>query len=582
MGHRGGTASVWAEREIAIGALVDDADGAVLPRDGSVVAAEARVDNRPELSAELGAAPAAGDAALLHGALQRWGDAAPAHLVGDYAFAAWDTARQRLLLARDHAGVRQLYYHLDTARLAFATELKALFELGDVPRRLDEIRLADYLLDSWIDWESTLYRDVRSLPPACLLAADRRAVTAPRRYWQLDPGTPELGGTMTDHAQRFREVFTRAVADRLGPPSATASTLSGGLDSTSVTVTARRLLPRGELLRTVSGTFDEVRSADESAFLQEVAFGPGMAPRFFNPEATGFLADFEGSTWDGDEPFWPPSPVTWEAQRAAAAAGAAVMLDGHGGDDVVNHGFARVTELALAGRVLTAGRAMGALHAEFGTSYSAIAMRWVARPLQPAWLRGRRRGATLPDTLPMPLRADFIQRHGLRDRLLQARTLPPRNARQHHLDEMTSALDPVIFGSQDRAGALAGVESRYPFYDRRLMELAFALPASARMDQGFTRAVLREAMRGLLPERIRARRGKTTMGDLLIHSLRGPDAGRLSEAINDAGPLAGAVDVQALREVHQRFLRTGGYADAHTLMRAARMRGWLLRQGLGV
>src|SRR5262249_42628353 len=112
------------------------------------IAAEARLGNRDELLAALGppgaAHPAIAAAALILAAYERWGEGCPAHLLGDFAFALWDGKRQALFCARDHFGVKQLYYHCTERAFAFATELGALLALPWVPRRLNEARVADY------------------------------------------------------------------------------------------------------------------------------------------------------------------------------------------------------------------------------------------------------------------------------------------------------------------------------------------------------------------------------------------------------------------------------------------------------
>ena len=148
-----------------------------LERDGLTITADARLDNRDELLRALDISPAAPDGELILAAYGRWGEACPARLLGDFAFAVWDTRRRILFAARDHFGVKPLYYFCSPGVFAFASELKALLPVPFVPRRLDEERVADYLLSLGEDTESTFYRDIRRLPPAHTITATGETVT---------------------------------------------------------------------------------------------------------------------------------------------------------------------------------------------------------------------------------------------------------------------------------------------------------------------------------------------------------------------------------------------------------------------
>src|SRR5262249_52452723 len=137
---------------------------------------------RDDLLVELGLPPAVTDSAIVAAAWDRWGDESPTRLYGDWAFAVWDARARRLFLARDQYGHTALYYHHSPTRLAFATGLKALFALPEIPRRLDELRFVQSLI-LWItDGARTMYEGVLRLPPGHSLVADARGC-ATRCYW---------------------------------------------------------------------------------------------------------------------------------------------------------------------------------------------------------------------------------------------------------------------------------------------------------------------------------------------------------------------------------------------------------------
>src|SRR5881296_3903808 len=196
LAHRGpdGTGA-WREGRVALGhgmlhttpESLREQQPLVGTRGDLVLVADARVDNRAELCSLLPAPSDATDAELILAAYERWGEACPEHLLGDFAFAIWDGRTQRLFCARDHFGVKPFYYHHRPGRLfALASEIKGLLVLPDVPRRLNETRVADYLVPLLEDKEITFYEEIVRLPPAHHMTVSRDGVRI-ERYWALDP-----------------------------------------------------------------------------------------------------------------------------------------------------------------------------------------------------------------------------------------------------------------------------------------------------------------------------------------------------------------------------------------------------------
>src|SRR3989441_814506 len=226
--------------------------------------ADARIDNREELCSLLCAPSTVTDADLILQAYARWGERCPEHLLGDFAFALWDARRGLLFCARDHFGVKPFYYHHRPGRLfAFASEIKGLLVLSDVPRRLNETRVADYLVPLLEDKEITFYEEIVRLPPAHRMVVTREGVRIDQ-YWTLDPEREIRMKSDAEYAAAFREIFTEAVRCRLRSAFPVGSMLSGGLDSSSIACVPRELLAEdgGGKLHTLSAGFDDVPAAD--------------------------------------------------------------------------------------------------------------------------------------------------------------------------------------------------------------------------------------------------------------------------------------------------------------------------------
>lgn len=615
LAHRGVDSSgTWDEGSVGLGHRLlrtnSEAPTVNLPlaseRAGLAITADARLDNREELLSllDFGARPLEeiSDGELILAAYERWGERCPQRLLGDFAFALWDRARSRLFCARDHFGVRQLYYHASARLFACSTEIKALLTLPEVPRRLNEARAADYLLSLFEDKSATLYEEVFALPPGHLLVVGREGPPRIACYWSLDAGRELRFGSDSEYAEGYLEIFTEAVRCRLRAEGPTGSALSGGLDSSSVTCVARDLLAgrgRGPL-HTFSAVYDEVTECDERHFIEAVLAQGGVVAHYGHPDRFGPLTDWEGRAMEGgvaaataataraDEPLWNPQmALHWVLYEATQRAGVRVFLDGFGGDFVVSYGVTLITELARSGHLPAAFREARAFARRAEVPLGPLLRNRIALPLAPpplrrAWRKFRRAGVGAP-VGALPLRAEFARRTGAEDRL---RTLGAERdradltVRERHLADLSSGLYPFALGVDDRATALFGIERRQPFLDRRLVEFCLALPAQQRMRDGWTRFVARRALAKVLPVEVAGRMSKADHSPNFNRGLLTADRDILEDVVlKMPRRLSEYVDSDALREIHGRYLARADNEDGFLLWRVAELGLWLRRAG---
>ena len=317
---------------------------------GCVITADVRLDNRGELLDSFGLNErhdSIGDAELILRAYLEWGENCVDRLLGDFAFAIWDPRHQMLFCARDHFGMRPLYYHHQPdQRFLFASDARAILVLPQVPYQINEGRVADFLVPQleWYDYTSTFFQGVYRLPPG------HKAIITPSslnvaEYWHPQPG-PELGPMSDDdYRQGFVEVFTESVKARLRAPTGTVgSMLSGGMDSGSVVAVAKEILrTRGdEPLRTFSAArrreSDNPADLDcpESRAIHAASSMPSISPTLVHPNS---LEDvFEPLLAGSEEPFDGVFVILKAIYLAAHGDGVRVVLDGAGGDVVLNEG----------------------------------------------------------------------------------------------------------------------------------------------------------------------------------------------------------------------------------------------------
>jgi len=500
------------------------------PTSGHVITADARIDNREELTAKLG--PTAHirqtDSELILAAYDRWGEECPEHLVGDFAFAIWDARRQMVFCACDPMGVKSLYYYLTGGLFLFASEVKALLASPEVPRRLNEMRVAEYLATLFEDRSGTFYKDILRLPGAHTLTVGRYRLHS-HRYWALDPRRELRLGSDDEYVEAFRDLFTETVRCRTRSAFPVGAALSGGLDSSSVACTARNVKAgQSSPLHTFSLVFpglpdQDKRLIDERPQIQAVLATGGFDAHFVEADRLSPMWQVERMHFHLDHANYAPNLyLHWAMYDAASAHGVRVFLDGFDGDSTVSHGFERLRELAqtLHWRTLWHEIGMLAQNHLAGIRPRRILKHYCLKPLTPRWLtllwlmrRGRFREALSQNIFLSP---DLKRRTGI-ERRARALIRPQRawsilrTARQSHYASINQALYSYTLEIADKASSAFQIEARYPFFDRRLIEFCLSLPAEQKLGHGWNRYIQRRAMAGILPAEIQWRPRK---GDL--------------------------------------------------------------------
>lgn len=595
----------WCEGDFALGhrllRTTPEARGEhqpLLSRDGRyVLAADLRLDNRAELIRQLGMSRAAAvdvpDAELALGMFAAQGAAAAERLLGDFAVVVRDTRRRELVLVRDHFGVKPLYYcHVPGRLFAFASEVKALFELPGVEDDVDELHVARHLmLPVADDAAATYYRAVRRALPAHVLTVTRDGVRE-KSYWSLDPERTPVPGSDGEYAEAVRDAFTEAVRCRLRSAGPVAAMLSGGIDSSSVTCVAARLLgdAGGARLRTLSAVYPDVPASDERRYIEAVRQACGVDTAFFEADRVSPLASAELLNWHGDGANWAGNLyLNHELYRTASAGGARVVLDGFDGDSTISHGSGWLVELALAGRWWRLARETKSLADNLGEPWGGVFRSWVTQyGVRPALRRlpgralRRRLGAVIRGGTAAPppgataeaalppwgrfLAADYRQR--LASQVVAAEP-PPRTEREHHRRLISRPLLLHMLGWAEATGAGAGVEVRFPFFDVRLVELCVSLPGEQKLRGGWSRFVMRNAMAGILPDSIRWRRDKGNLEPGFYHALRVHAGGQLGALAAAEGELCRFISPGALAELHRGFM--AGTLEAPQVLKYWRM-----------
>ncbi|MBE9569429.1 MAG: lasso peptide isopeptide bond-forming cyclase [Proteobacteria bacterium] len=566
-----------------------------------IITADARIDNRGELieTLELTDRPSGEitDSQLILDAYEKWGERCPEKLIGDFAFAIWDARRQRFFCVRDPMGVKSLYYYHSRQFFVFASEIKALFCLPEVPRNLNEVKVADHLATIFEDRASTYYRGIFRLPPAHLMLVNSDKIQL-RSYWSLDPSHNIRLSSDEEYAEAFRELFTEAVRCRIRSAFPIGSTLSGGLDSSSIACTARNLMAQhGDgSLHTFSAIFpslpeEDLRKIDERRYISAVLATGGFVPHYVHADRLGPLAELERVMRYADEAVLAPNMYMHRAlYRAAQDHGIRAFLDGIDGDTTVSHGLEYLPELARTGRWGTLITEATALAANSRGSRRKIIWRFGLRPLVPefvikAWRKLHGHNDSRPACNTAIVNPAFARRIGLTERIekQQAQSASLRTAREIHLYGLTQGLNAHGLQELDRAAASFLLEPRYPFFDRRLMEFCLALPPEQKLHMGWPRIILRRAMAGILPQEVQWRFTKSNLSPNFTRRLLDYERRTLEDVIfNNSNIIEHYVDMPTLRDVYHRYSANPMHRtqDALTVYSVVTLALWLRRSGI--
>ncbi|HVX67434.1 MAG TPA: asparagine synthase (glutamine-hydrolyzing), partial [Bryobacteraceae bacterium] len=530
---------------------------------GLAITADARLDNREELIEALGidGGRELPDSQLLLAAYARWGAAAPEHLLGDFAFAIWDSNREQLFCARDHFGVKPLYYCETGELVAFASEIKALLALDAAPRRLNEHSVAAFLCDDFRETTETFYCGILRLAPGHRLIAGRGSVRV-ERYWELDPTREISYRSDEQYEEHFRALFAEAVRTRCRTARPLGSELSGGLDSSAITCVARDLLAaegRGPLA-TFSLCFPETEECDEGPFIRAMVTRGGIDPRYVSADELSPFDDWERIAWHLDEP-WSVSSLYlhWGLYGAACRAGVGVLLDGLDGDATVSHGDGYLLELARSGRWYRWLREARGLRRVRGTGYRSLLRRGAVPALLPRSRTRQTEARTVPEILARPLAETWQQA-----RKQQVSSAPAGISidRLRHYQHLTSGALTHSLEVADKAAAAFALEVRHPFLDKRLVEFCLALPGGQKLSRGWDRSILRRALHTTLPGEIRWRPDKTDLRPHFQKRLVNTNSQVLERAAQAAALLGTSyIDLDAVNNVRRTYASTRRRAD---------------------
>ena len=438
------------------------------------------------------------------------------HLRGMFAFAIWDQTKSELFIARDRLGVKPLYYaHTDDGSLYFGSEIKVLLEAGALRPEINYDVLPDYLANHSPSGEDALYRGIKRLLPGHTLVWRDGTITV-NEYWDLRFEPDEPYRSDRDYVNTWMQLFEESVQLRLMADVPLGMFLSGGIDSSAIAAVMSRLV--ADPIKTFSVGFAE-REANELEYARAVskAFKTDHYEVLVSPQQ--FFSALPNLIWHEDEPIAHPSSIPLFFVSKLASQHVKVVLTGEGSDEMLA-GYARYRKTLM--------------NIAFGERYNQLIPNQVRNSLRKsiANLRYsavsqklRRTFLTLtPDIESIYFDNFAVFPRNMQSQLLTAQTKErvsssgPYSAIREVIarSDAASLLNQLLYADtktylhellmkQDQMSMAASIESRVPFLDHKLVEFTAGLPERMKIRGSTTKYILREAMKGILPERILSR-----------------------------------------------------------------------------
>jgi asparagine synthase (glutamine-hydrolysing) len=455
------------------------------------------------------------DTEVILAAYAHWGVECLNKLNGMFAFVIVDRISNRLFIARDRFGVKPLYFwRSDNGLLAFASEIKQFSALPGWRPQLQAQRAYDFLNWGVFDHTAeTMFSGVRQMRGGeyVHMSLDEIGGNLPiHRWYQLSSSV--FDGDELDAASQLRDLLEDSVRIRLRADVPVGSCLSGGLDSSSIVCIVNQILGNKAIPDFQQHTFSARSSIpryDEGGFIDAVLGKTGVVAHQITPPFEQLFDTLPSLVWHQDEPFGSTSIYAqWHVFKLAKDAGVKVMLDGQGADELLAgyHSYFGPFLLSL-------------LRSGDWRSFAQETM-WIQRlhGYSPWYLMKLILNTVLSGELRQTLRAHTGKAaagsaYWMNLTQLNVREIDPvevggvvgKSLRNQGVDHLLRTHVPMLLHWEDRSSMAHSVEARVPFLDYRLVEFAISLEDRVKVRNGMTKAVLRQAMQGILPEAVRTR-----------------------------------------------------------------------------
>jgi asparagine synthase (glutamine-hydrolysing) len=565
LAHRGHDGSnIWVKESVAMGHQMlfttPESLHEQLPYDdkdsGLVITADARIDNRKELSEQLGIEDigTVPDSYFILKSYQKWGNNCPNKLLGDFAFAIWDKNKEVLFCARDHMGVKPFYYYLTDDIFLFSTEIKAFTILGR-KLNLNKKKLSYYLMYVIKEKKLTFYEDISRLPAANSIMVLNKS-SRKWKYWELDPNYQVKLNSDKEYIEKFCEIFAESVKCRLRSSHPIGFELSGGLDSSSIVCMAKTISKKhNSPINTFAYVFDEFPEVNEVPYIEYVVNTGGINHHSVKVDFISLMNFIDKILWNLDQPSLNPyMPFIWNLYNEMKKEDIRIIMSGTSGDGTISHGEFCIKDLATSLQFKKTLKELKHYSKLANQSFARSLIDQVIFPSLPDFINNFFIRYVFKKSHKYILNKEFGMISGGREYYDKYIKNPTRqnSAKKYHYHVLNK-----IWGQSEDMDMICSafdMELRYPYKDKRLIEFCYGIPNEMKFRLGWGRYLQRISMEGILPPQIQWRDNKTNFNPIIVKKLL-LEKDRLDKIfLNNESMIYSFVDLNVILTFYQKYL----------------------------
>jgi asparagine synthase (glutamine-hydrolysing) len=435
------------------------------------------------------------DTEVILAAYQKWGSKCLDKFNGMFSFVIYDTVKKEVFGARDRFGIKPLYYYKDEEKFIFASELKSIIPL--IKREANNNIIADYLLYNRVDHSNeTFFKNIYKIPHGNNFSIKNNHLTI-NKWYNLKE---KLNVKKSLNAKEYRELFKNSIRLRLRSDVPIGVTLSGGIDSSSITASLVNDFAINDL-NTFSSVFGNDEFADESEYINAFIGIVGNMD-YTTPDADSFYKDIREFISAHNEPTPGTSPYIQYKVMELASKKVTVTLDGQGADEQLAgyHNFFSIYHLELL-RKLKFGKLISEFWNYFKLHKNPIVFLYLLYYMMPVHFKRVASKRKYPS-----VNSSFVNKYKSKKNILRD-LYSPKSLNDSLYEHFENKLEHLLKW-EDLNSMSFSIESRVPFLDHNLVEATLSAPSNVKIYKGQTKHILREALKDILPEKIALRKDK--------------------------------------------------------------------------